>query len=138
MAVIGRHDMRIGELSRQTELPAKTIRYYESIGLIARATRSANGYRDYCDRDVATLRFVSRARGLGFSLKQVSELLQLWNDRQRSSADVKSLALTHIVEIEAKISELEGLRSTLVDLTRRCQGDDRPDCPILENLAGDQ
>lgn len=128
--------MKIGTLAKQTDLPTKTIRYYESIGLIANATRTANGYREYSDNDVATLRFVSRSRGLGFSIKQVAALLTLWNDRERTSADVKSLALDHIREVEAKITELESLRATLVDLTEKCHGDDHPECPILDNLAG--
>jgi len=127
--------MKIGALSRLTDLPAKTIRYYESIGLIANAARSDNGYRQYSQTDIATLTFVSRARGLGFSLRQVAELLTLWQDRDRSSAQVKALAVNHIHAVERKISELESLRATLVDLTERCQGDDRPDCPILDNLA---
>lgn len=127
--------MKIGQLAEKTDLPAKTIRYYESIGLIANASRTENGYRDYSENDVATLRFVSRSRRLGFSIKQVSELLTLWNDKARSSANVKSLALEHIQEVEGKIAELESLRATLVDLTERCHGDDRPDCPILDNLA---
>jgi len=127
--------MKIGTLARKAELPTKTIRYYESIGLIANAARTDNGYRDYSENDVATLRFVSRSRRLGFSIKQVAELLALWNDRERSSAKVKSLATDHIREVEAKIAELESLRSTLLDLTERCHGDDRPDCPILDNLA---
>ena len=127
--------MKIGALAEKTDLPTKTIRYYESIGLIANAARSENGYRDYSDNDVATLKFVSRSRRLGFSIKQVSALLTLWNDQERTSADVKSLALEHIRKVEAKISELESLRATLLDLTERCHGDDRPDCPILDNLA---
>jgi len=127
--------MKIGTLARLTDLPTKTIRYYESIGLIANAARTDNGYRDYSDNDVATLKFVSRSRRLGFSIKQVAALLALWNDRERSSAKVKSLALDHIAEVEAKITELESLRSTLLDLTERCHGDDRPECPILDNLA---
>jgi MerR family transcriptional regulator, copper efflux regulator len=127
--------MKIGILAEKTNLPSKTIRYYESIGLIENAQRTANGYRDYSENDVATLRFVSRARGLGFSIKQVAALLELWNDRDRTSAKVKSLAIDHIREVEAKITELESLRATLLDLTERCHGDDRPDCPILENLA---
>jgi MerR family copper efflux transcriptional regulator len=127
--------MKIGALAEKTDLPTKTIRYYESIGLIANAARSENGYRDYSDNDVATLKFVNRSRRLGFSIKQVSALLTLWNDQERTSADVKSLALEHIRKVEAKISELESLRATLLDLTERCHGDDRPDCPILDNLA---
>jgi MerR family copper efflux transcriptional regulator len=127
--------MKIGILAEKTDLPAKTIRYYESIGLIENAARTDNGYRDYSENDVATLKFVNRSRRLGFSIKQVAALLTLWNDHERSSANVKSLALEHIKEVEIKIAELESLRATLVDLTQRCHGDDRPDCPILDNLA---
>jgi len=130
--------MKIGTLARRTDLPAKTIRYYESIGLIANAARTDNGYRDYSENDVGTLRFVSRARRLGFTIKQVAELLALWNNRARSSASVKSLALEHIREVEAKIAELDSLRTTLLDLTERCHGDDRPDCPILDSLANSE
>ncbi len=127
--------MKIGALAQQTGLPAKTIRYYESIRLIANPVRAQNGYRNYNDNDVATLKFICRARGLGFSIKQVAELLALWNDRDRTSEKVKSLAIDHIREVEGKITELESLRTTLLDLTERCHGDDRPECPILDSLA---
>jgi Cu(I)-responsive transcriptional regulator len=127
--------MKIGALAKRTGVPAKTIRYYESVGLIQPADREDNGYRSYSDRDVAILHFIQRARKLGFSVKKVGELLELWYDRNRASSSVKALALSHIEEVELKISELQGLRATLVDLTERCHGDDRPNCPILENLA---
>ncbi len=127
--------MKIGVLSKKTGVPAKTIRYYESVGLIQAADREENGYRSYSDRDVDILHFIQRSRSLGFSVKKVGELLALWYDRNRASASVKALATAHIDKIETQISELQGLRATLVDLTERCHGDDRPDCPILENLA---
>ena len=127
--------MRIGTLAERTRVPAKTIRYYESVGLIQRADRHENGYRSYSERDVDVLNFIQRSRALGFSVKKVGELLALWYDRNRASASVKTLAIAHIEEIEAQIAELQGLRATLVDLTERCHGDDRPDCSILENLA---
>ena len=127
--------MKIGALSERTGVPAKTIRYYESVGLIQRADRHENGYRSYSERDVDILIFIHRSRALGFSVKKVGELLTLWYDRNRTSASVKTLAIAHIEEIEAQITELQSLRATLVDLTERCHGDDRPDCPILENLA---
>lgn len=127
--------MRIGVLSELTGVPAKTIRYYEGVGLIPPADRQANGYRAYSQTDVDILHFIQRSRALGFSVKKVGELLALWYDRNRTSASVKALALTHIDEVEAKIAELEGLRATLLDLTERCQGDNRPDCPILERLS---
>jgi len=127
--------MNIGAAAEATGISAKTIRYYESIGLTPRPDRRDNGYRAYGPNDVATLKFVQRARGLGFTLEEVRELLALWRDQNRASADVKQLALDHITEIEGRIQELEAMKRTLQDLTRRCHGDDRPDCPILENLA---
>ena len=127
--------MNIGAVARETGITAKTIRYYESIGLTPRPDRQANGYRAYMEDDVATLRFVQRARGLGFSLEEVRALLTLWRDKSRASADVKKLALDHIAEINARITELEAMKRTLEDLTERCHGDDRPNCPILEDLA---
>ncbi len=128
--------MNIGTASQRSGVPAKTIRYYESIGLVRSADRRANNYRDYSDRDVETLRFVARARKLGFSVKQCSVLLALWHDRGRASHDVKAVALSHVEEIDQRIAELESMRRLLVDLTARCQGDSRPDCPILDDLAG--
>ena len=128
--------MNIGRVADQSGVTAKTIRYYESIGLIEAPDRAANGYRQYDRRDVETLRFVQRARELGFSLADVGDLLALWRDKSRASADVKSMALRHVAEMEKRIADLDSLRRTLVDLTDRCHGDDRPDCPILEDLAG--
>ena len=128
--------MNIGHISELTGVTAKTIRYYESIGLIPEPPRRASGYRDYGDTDVATLRFVSKARKLGFSLKDVTQLLGLWQDRNRSSAEVKAQTARHITEIEQRIDELEAVRRTLLDLSRRCHGDERPDCPIIDDLAG--
>jgi MerR family copper efflux transcriptional regulator len=128
--------MNIGTVSRRSGVPAKTIRYYESIGLIRAADRRNNNYRDYSESDVQTLRFISRARGLGFSVKEVGALLTLWHDKHRASHDVKDLALRHVEEIDRKIAELQGMRRTLVGLAEKCHGDDRPDCPILDDLAG--
>lgn len=128
--------MNIGEVADRTGLPPKTIRYYESIGLIPPAVRTESGYRSYGKTDIDILRFVQRARSLGFSVKQVGKLLDLWGDQDRASADVKALALTHISEIDQKIAELQGMRSLLTDLTERCHGDDRPDCPILNEFSG--
>ena len=128
----------IGTIAKRSGLPAKTIRYYESIGLIPPAARSEGNYRTYSELDLQTLRFVQRARGLGFSVKDVAKLLTLWQDRRRSSAEVRRLAQDHVGEIDRKIEELKGMRRTLVHLIERCRGDDRPDCPILDDLAGEK
>jgi Cu(I)-responsive transcriptional regulator len=127
--------MNIGEVSRASGLPAKTIRYYEDIGLI-RPARGANGYRDFSDRDAHMLAFLGRSRSLGFSIEECRTLLSLYQDRDRASADVKQLAREHLEDIARKIAELEALRGTLQTLVSRCHGDDRPDCPILDDLAG--
>lgn len=128
--------MNIGEAAERSGVPAKTIRYYESIGLIAPAARSEGGYRVYEAREVETLRFVQRARSLGFSIEQVGALLALWRDRGRASADVKAMAGAQVEAIDRKLAELEGMRETLLHLMERCHGAARPDCPILEDLAG--
>lgn len=130
--------MRIGDLARSADVSAKTIRYYESVGLIPPAQRRENGYRDYDLRDVRTLRFIHRARGLGFSVEDVRNLLTLWQDRERASADVKSLALRHVAAIEDKVAELESMRAAILHLAERCHGDDRPECPILDGLAAEE
>jgi MerR family copper efflux transcriptional regulator len=130
--------MNIGHASVLTGLAAKTIRYYESVGLIPAATRDPNGYRSYGEVDVHTLRFVHRARGLGFSIAEVQELLTLWGDKRRASAKVKTIALAKVGEIDRKMRELATMRKALLDLAARCHGDDRPECPILEELAGSE
>lgn len=127
--------MNIGEAAARSGVPAKTIRYYEDIALIDSADRSANGYRAYSDEDVHTLRFIARARSLGFTVAQCRDLLALYRDRARSSADVKAIAEGHIGEIDEKIAGLKAMRDTLTLLTRKCHGDERPDCPIIEELA---
>jgi MerR family copper efflux transcriptional regulator len=127
--------MNIGSVSEITGVTSKTIRYYEEIGLIPPPVRAQNGYRHYQEKDVETLRFVQRARGLGFSVRAVGNLLTLWQDKKRVSSDVKNLALEHIKEIEDKIAELNSIRETLISLTNSCHGDDRPDCPILDGLT---
>lgn len=127
--------MNIGEVASFSGLPAKTIRYYEEIGLI-RPRRGPNGYRDFGDRDAHKLVFLARARSLGFSIEACRALLALYEDRSRASADVKDLAQRHLVEIDRKIAELHGMRGSLGQLVARCHGDDRPDCPIIEDLSG--
>jgi len=127
--------MNIGAAAERSGMPPKTIRYYESVGLIQPAERRGNGYRDYSDKDVATLRFVHRARGLGFTIEECRELLALYRDRERASGEVKKIALDRVATIDGKIAELQGMRSALLTLAHRCHGDDRPDCPILEDLA---
>jgi len=127
--------MNIGQASKRSGLPPKTIRYYEDVGLI-RPARQANGFRDYGDREVNELTFIARARGLGFTVEECRHLLDLYRDKSRASMDVKGAAAAHLDIIKAKIRELKAMERTLIDLVRRCAGDDRPDCPILESLAG--
>lgn len=128
--------MTIGEAARHADVPAKTIRYYESIGLIRAPARGANLYRGYTDADVAMLRFIGRARRLGFTIEDLKQLVALYRDRGRASADVKSIATHHIERIDRKLEELQTVRAALAELAERCHGDDRPDCPILDDLAG--
>lgn len=128
--------MNIGRAAVVSGVPPKTIRYYESIGLIRSADRRTNNYRDYSEADVETLRFIHRGRSLGFSVKEIADLLALWHDKRRASHDVKELAQRHIEDIDRKMAELASMRRTLALLVHRCHGDSRPDCPILEDLAG--
>ncbi|WP_339949473.1 Cu(I)-responsive transcriptional regulator [uncultured Albimonas sp.] len=127
--------MNISEVSTLSGLPAKTIRYYEEIGLV-RPARGDNGYRDFSQADAHKLAFLARSRSLGFSIEECRTLLALYEDRDRASADVKRVAQTHLDEIDRKIAELQAMRATLTTLVHRCHGDDRPDCPILSDLAG--
>jgi MerR family copper efflux transcriptional regulator len=127
--------MQIGEAAAQSGVSAKMIRYYEEIGLVPRSARRPQGYRDYGSQDVHRLQFVARARDLGFTIKEIAELLRLYSDRRRSSADVKRIALGHVAELEAKIRAMHQLKRTLQQLAERCHGDHRPECPILEDLA---
>lgn len=126
--------MNIGQAAKHSGLSAKMIRYYEATGLLKPAHRSDSGYRLYSNEDLHTLAFIKRSRDLGFSLEEVGKLLALWQDRQRASSDVKALARQHIDELNQKIVELSSLRDTLQDLVDTCQGDHRPDCPILKGL----
>lgn len=129
--------MTIGEAASRSGVPPKTIRFYEEIGLIAPAERRENRYRSYDETAVQMLRFISRARALGFGLKEVADLLTLYRDRRRASHDVKRLALQHVAELDAKIAELTAIRDVIAALAERCHGDDRPDCPILDELGAD-
>lgn len=127
--------MNISQVENRTGLPAKTIRYYEEIGLVTPA-RKSNGYRDFAESDAHKLAFLGRARALGFSIEECRNLLALWEDRSRASSDVHKIAQQHLAEIEDKIAALEAMRDTLADLVDACAGDHRPDCPILKGLAG--
>ena len=128
--------MNIGDVATQTGLPAKTIRYYEDIGLI-KPMRDDNGYRRFRDADVHKLNFLGRARALGFTIEDCRTLMALYEDETRASADVKKVARAHLAQIEAKIADLNAMRNTLGHLIDACAGDDRPDCPILQDLGGE-
>ncbi|MBX3431227.1 MAG: Cu(I)-responsive transcriptional regulator [Hyphomonadaceae bacterium] len=127
--------MNIGQASDRSGVSAKMIRYYESVGLLPSAARRPNGYRDYGDQEVAVLQFVRRTRDLGFSLDEVSTLLALWSNKKRPSRDVKRMAERHIADLEHRISEMRTVMRTLRDLAKTCHGDERSDCPILDDFA---
>ena len=130
--------MKIGEVSAASSVSQRMIRHYEKIGLISEAPRRDSGYRDYDQRDIHTLRFIGRARDLGFPIEDIRLLLALWTDRERSSADVKKLALSRVAELRQRLAVLQNMCRTLEHLAESCHGDDRPDCPILEGLrSGD-
>ena len=131
----GRHH-NIGAAARLTGVSAKMIRHYEDIGLLPRVDRTASGYRIYGEADLHRLRFVRRARSLGFSIKDIGTLLGLWDDPQRASRDVKRLAQAQIDDLERRIAEMQSMQRTLRELARRCHGDTRPECPVLDDLAG--
>jgi MerR family copper efflux transcriptional regulator len=127
--------MSIGEAATRAGVPPKTIRFYEEIGLITPAKRRENGYRAYGETEIRVLQFVSRARALGFSLKDIAALLELYRNRRRASQDVKRVAEGHVAELDRRIAELMQIRNAVAGLIERCHGDDRPDCPILDDLA---
>jgi Cu(I)-responsive transcriptional regulator len=127
--------MNVSQAARLSGLPSKTIRYYEDVGLM-KPERAANGYRAYTRDDVHRLAFLKRARGLGFSIEECRQLMSLYRDRNRASHDVKEIAVAHVRTIEEKMRELESMRRTLGALISACHGDDRPDCPILDDMAG--
>jgi Cu(I)-responsive transcriptional regulator len=128
--------MNIGEAAKAAGLPVKTIRYYEEIGLV-RPARSENGYRVFAESDLHKLNFLGRSRALGFSIEDCRALLALYEDGTRSSSEVREIAERHLTDIESKITDLQSLRDTLAHLVASCAGDERPDCPILDNLSGD-
>lgn len=127
--------MNIGIASERSGLPQKTIRYYEDIGLLS-PDRAENGYRDYSTKDLHRLRFLQRARGLGFTVEECRQLLSLYDDKERESADVKRIASAKLAEVERKIAELTAMKTMLGDLVEHCHGDHRPDCPIIDELGG--
>lgn len=129
-------NMNIGEAAQASGVSAKMIRHYEEIGLMPKVARTEAGYRRYSEREVHLLRFIRQCRTLGFSMQQTGDLMGLWLDQSRSSAKVKQLANNHITELDAKIHELQTMRSTLEQLVQHCHGDGRPDCPILDALGG--
>jgi len=130
--------MKIGEISDASGVSQRMIRHYEKIGLIPPAARRDSGYRDYDQRDLHSLRFIGRARDMGFPIEEIRTLLALWHDRDRSSAEVKKLALSRATELRERIAVLEDMRRTLEHLAASCHGDDRPDCPILDELETGQ
>ncbi len=129
--------MNVRDAAEQSGLPSKTVRYYDEIGLVV-PDRRGNGYRDYDNRAVQKLAFLKRARQLGFSIEDCRQLLSLYEDKDRASADVKALAESHLKEINVRLEELEHLRDTLKHLIHACHGDERPDCPILADLSGNE
>jgi MerR family copper efflux transcriptional regulator len=127
--------MNIGAVAKASGVSAKMIRHYESIGLLDAARRTESGYRQYGERDIQVLQFIHRSRTLGFSLEQIRTLLSLWNDQSRASREVRRMAQSHIDELDEKIAQLLAMRRTLESLVKSCHGDQRPDCPILDDLS---
>lgn len=129
--------MNIGEAAQRSGISPKMLRHYESLGLLPEVARSESGYRQYGEKEVHTLRFIRRARDLGFAIAEIAELLKLWQNRQRSSAEVKRIALAHVADLERRLTEMQAMKRSLEALAGCCHGDERPDCPILEQLAGE-
>ncbi|MBA4110573.1 MAG: Cu(I)-responsive transcriptional regulator [Leptothrix sp. (in: Bacteria)] len=127
--------MNIGQAAAQSGVSAKMVRYYESLGLLPKVARTQAGYRQYGEREVHTLRFIKHSRQLGFGMAEVAELLKLWQNRKRSSADVKRIALAHVADLDRRMREMAEMKRTLERLAQCCHGDSRPDCPILDELA---
>ena len=127
--------LNIGQAASRSGVSAKMIRHYESLGLLPTVHRTDAGYRQYGDKQIHTLRFIRRARMLGFSMLEIAELLKLWQNKQRASADVKRIAEAHVADLERRIAEMQAMRQTLAELAHCCAGDNRPDCPILSGLA---
>jgi Cu(I)-responsive transcriptional regulator len=129
--------MNIGQAAKLSGVSAKMIRHYEALGLVPKASRTQSGYRQYGANDVHTLRFIRRARDLGFGMGGIAALLELWQDRRRASETVKRVALAHVDELATRIEEMKAMKRTLEHLAAHCHGDERPDCPILDDLAAD-
>lgn len=127
--------MNIGEAARRSGVSAKMVRHYESLGLLGGVRRTESGYRQYDDDTLHSLHFIRRARDLGFDMKEIAALLQLWRNRRRSSAEVKRIALAHVADLERRIAAMQAMQRSLQQLAHCCAGDDRPDCPILDDLA---
>ena len=127
--------LNIGQASARSGVSAKMIRHYESLGLLPVVPRTDAGYRQYGEREVHTLRFIHRARTLGFSMAEIAELLKLWQNKRRASADVKRIAMAHVADLELRMAEMQSMKQTLTHLAHCCQGNSRPDCPILTELA---
>jgi Cu(I)-responsive transcriptional regulator len=127
--------VNIGDAAESSGVNAKMIRHYESIGIMPKATRTSSGYRQYSESDIHILAFIRSARNLGFSMKEIKKLVGLWRNKNRASSEVKALALSHVADLERKIAELEAMKGTLKTLAKKCHGDSRPDCPILEELS---
>lgn len=132
----GQAECSIGEAARASGVSAKMIRYYEAVGLLRPAGRSAGNYRSYDRTAIQTLRFVGRSRALGFPMDVISRLLALWQDKERNSADVKALALQHVAELDQRIAALQAMKTAIEQVAEQCHGDHRPDCPILDELLG--